>query len=199
MKRRLVVGISGATGVIYGVRLLAELRQLGVETHLVISRPGVRTLRDELALTKREVEALADVAYPIEDIGAAIASGSFATMGMVVAPCSMRTLAAVATGLGDNLLTRAADVTLKERRPLVLLVRETPLGIVHLRNMLAAAEAGAIIMPPLPAFYLHPRSIEELVDHTVGRVLALFGLESRLLREWQGAPSAKAGESTTDR
>lgn len=195
MKKRLVIGISGATGVVYGVRLLEALRDSDVETHLVITRPGVRTLRDELGLSKRKVEALATVAYPVDDIGASIASGSFATMGMVVAPCSMRTLAAVAAGLGDNLLTRAADVTLKERRPLVLLVRETPLSILHLRNMLTVAEAGATVMPPLPAFYLRPETIAELVDQTVGRVLALFGIDTGLAREWHGSPPLSKGAS----
>ncbi len=189
MSRRLVVGISGATGVVYGVRLLEVLRGSDIETHLVLTRPAVRTLRDELDMSRRQVEALADVVHPVSDIGASIASGSFHTLGMVVAPCSMRTLAAVAAGLGDNLLTRAADVTLKERRRLVLLVRETPLGLLHLRNMLAVTEAGAIVMPPLPAFYLRPRTIAELVDHTVGRVLALFGIDNALEREWRGSAS----------
>ncbi len=187
MSRRLVVGISGATGVVYGVRLLEVLRGSDIETHLVLTRPAVRTLRDELDMSRRQVEALADVVHPVSDIGASIASGSFRTLGMVVAPCSMRTLAAVAAGLGDNLLTRAADVTLKERRRLVLLVRETPLGLLHLRNMLAVTEAGAIVMPPLPAFYLRPRTIAELVDQTVGRVLELFGIDNDLAPEWRGS------------
>jgi 4-hydroxy-3-polyprenylbenzoate decarboxylase len=189
VSRRLVVGISGATGVVYGVRLLEVLRGSDIETHLVLTRPAVRTLRDELDMSRRQVEALADVVHPVSDVGASIASGSFRTLGMVVAPCSMRTLAAVAAGLGDNLLTRAADVTLKERRRLVLLVRETPLGLLHLRNMLAVTEAGAIVMPPLPAFYLRPRTIAELVDQTVGRVLALFGIDNDLEREWHGSAS----------
>lgn len=196
MSRRLVVGISGATGVVYGVRLLEALRPTEIETHLVLTRAAVRTLRDELDLSHRQVEALADVAHPVSDIGATIASGSFATLGMVVAPCSMRTLAAVACGLGDNLLTRAADVTLKEGRRLVLLVRETPLGIVHLRNMLAAAEAGATIMPPLPAFYLRPRCIDELVDHTVGRLLDMFGIANGLSREWRGSEGGPGPAAT---
>jgi 4-hydroxy-3-polyprenylbenzoate decarboxylase len=191
MPDRLVVGISGATGVVYGVRLLEVLRHSDVETHLVITRPAVRTLRDELDLSVRQVEALANVVHPVTDIGASIASGSFRTLGMVVAPCSMRTLAAIAAGLGDNLLTRAADVTLKERRRLVLLVRETPLGLLHLRNMLTVTEAGAIVMPPLPAFYLRPRTIAELIDQTVGRVLGLFGIANELEREWQGSPSRR--------
>lgn len=186
--RRLVVGITGATGVVYGVRLLQALRATDVETHLVVTRPAVRTLRFELDLDRAELDALADVVHPLHDIGASIASGSFATLGMVVAPCSMRSLAAIAAGLGDNLLTRAADVTLKERRRLVLLVRETPLSLLHLRNMVAVTEAGGIVMPPLPAFYLRPRDIGELVDHTVGRVLELFGIATELGREWQGQP-----------
>lgn len=198
MSRRLIVGISGATGVVYGVRLLEVLRSTDIETHLVITRPAVRTLRDELDMSVRQVEALADVVHPVTDIGASIASGSFRTLGMVIAPCSMRTLAAIAAGLGDNLLTRAAEVTLKERRRLVLLVRETPLGLLHLRNMLTVTEAGGIIMPPLPAFYLRPRTIAELIDQTVGRVLGLFGIDNELEREWHGSPPRQAA-STDER
>ncbi len=185
MTTRLVVGITGATGVVYGVRLLEVLRDQPVETHLVMTRPAATTIGYELDMTAGEVRALADEVYPPQDIGARIASGGFATLGMVVAPCSMRSLAAIAAGFADNLLVRAADVTLKERRRLVLLVRETPLSLVHLRNMLRATEAGAVIMPPLPAFYARPKSIAEMVDHTVGRVLDLFGIESGLSPVWR--------------
>jgi polyprenyl P-hydroxybenzoate/phenylacrylic acid decarboxylase-like protein len=176
MTRRLVVGITGATGAVYGIRLLQRLRELQVESHLVVSRAGWLTLTQELALSRPDVQALADVHYDIQDVGAAIASGSFGTAGMVVAPCSMRTLAAVAIGLNDNLLTRAADVTLKERRTLVLMARETPLTLAHLRNMIACTEMGARIMPPMPAFYAMPKTLDEMVDHTVWRVLDQFAL-----------------------
>ncbi len=193
MTARLVVGITGATGVVYGVRLLEVLRDQPVETHLVMTRPAATTIGYELDMTSGEVRALADEVYPPQDIGARIASGGFATLGMVVAPCSMRSLAAIAAGFADNLLIRAADVTLKERRRLVLLVRETPLSLVHLRNMLRATEAGAVIMPPLPAFYARPKSIAEMVDHTVGRVLDLFGIASGLSPVWR-APENERGE-----
>jgi polyprenyl P-hydroxybenzoate/phenylacrylic acid decarboxylase-like protein len=176
MTRRLVVGITGATGAVYGIRLLQRLRELQVESHLVVSRAGWLTLTQELGLSRPDVQALADVHYDIQDVGAAIASGSFGTAGMVVAPCSMRTLAAVAIGLNDNLLTRAADVTLKERRTLVLMARETPLTLAHLRNMTACTEMGARIMPPMPAFYAMPKTLDEMVDHTVWRVLDQFAL-----------------------
>ncbi|MEO6959819.1 MAG: UbiX family flavin prenyltransferase [Burkholderiaceae bacterium] len=175
--RRFVIGITGATGATYAVRLLYALRGVpDVETHLVISPPGMLTIQQELGLTRHDVLALADEAYSFRDVGSVLASGSFTTMGMVVAPCSMRTLAAVAHGLSDNLITRAADVTLKERRPLVMMVRETPLNLAHLRNMIAVTEMGGIIFPPLPAFYHHPGSIDEMVEHTVARVLELFGV-----------------------
>jgi polyprenyl P-hydroxybenzoate/phenylacrylic acid decarboxylase-like protein len=176
MTRRLVVGITGATGAVYGIRLLQRLRELQVESHLVVSRAGWLTLTQELGLSRPDVQALADVHYDIQDVGAAIASGSFGTAGMVVAPCSMRTLAAVAIGLNDNLLTRAADVTLKERRTLVLMAHETPLTLAHLRNMTACTEMGARIMPPMPAFYAMPKTLDEMVDHTVWRVLDQFAL-----------------------
>ncbi len=183
--RRLIVGITGATGVVYGLRLLEVLRDLDVETHLLLTRPALQTIRYELERSPSEVKALADVVHPLHDLGASIASGSFPTMGMVIAPCSMRTLAAVAQGLSDNLLTRAADVVLKERRRLVLLVRETPLSLVHLRNMLAVTEAGGIVMPPLPAFYAKPKTLAEMIDHTVGRVLDLFGIATPLAPRWR--------------
>ncbi len=182
---RLVVGITGATGVVYGVRLLEVLRGLGVETHLVMTRPAALTIGYELERTPAEVKALADRVHSVHDVGSPLASGSFRCLGMVVAPCSMRTLAAVAHGLADNLLTRAADVMLKERRRLVLLVRETPLSLVHIENMAAATRAGAVIMPPLPAFYARPRTLAEMVDHTVGRVLDLFGLANDLAPRWR--------------
>jgi 4-hydroxy-3-polyprenylbenzoate decarboxylase len=181
---RLVVGISGATGIALGVRVLELARKAGVETHLVVTPAGQQTRAHETGLSARELADLADVAYRPSDIGAAIASGSFRTDGMVVAPCSARTLAAVAHGLGDNALTRAADVTLKERRRLVLLVRETPLTLAQLRAMTAVTEMGGVVMPPVPAFYLKPRTVDELVDHTAGRALDLLGADVPDLPRW---------------
>jgi 4-hydroxy-3-polyprenylbenzoate decarboxylase len=181
---RLVVGISGASGVIYGIRLLETLKALPVESHLVMSKAAELTLAYETDLKVAQVKALADVAYPPEDVGAAISSGSFRTLGMVVAPCSIRSMAEIACGTTTSLLTRAADVTLKERRRLVLMVRETPLHSGHLRNMLALSEMGAVIAPPVPAFYAGPESLEEMVDQTVGRVLDLFGLETGKVSRW---------------
>jgi len=176
--RRLVVAVTGATGAIYAVRMLQALRAVpDVETHLVVSASGVLNVRHELDASRQDLHALADVVHGVRDVGATLASGAFDTAGMVVVPCSMRTLAAVAHGLSDNLITRAADVTLKERRRLVLMVRETPLNLAHLRNMTAVTEMGGIVFPPLPAFYHRPRSIEEMVDHTVARVLDLFGIQ----------------------
>lgn len=183
-KQRLIVGISGAAGIIYGVRLLEILRETENETHLVVSRAAELTRAHELSLSAQELRALATVCYSVKDVGAAIASGSFRTLGMVIAPCSMRTLAEIATGVTSSLLTRAADVVLKERRRLVLLVRETPLHAIHLRNMLAATEAGAIIMPPVPAFYQLPQSLDEMVTHTVCRVLDLFDIDVGRLKRW---------------
>jgi len=184
--QRLVVGITGATGAVYGVRLLARARALGVQTHLVVTPSGVLNAHHELGLDRKSLEALADHAYAPGDVGACVASGSFDTAAMVVAPCSMKTLAAIAHGFADNLLTRAADVTLKERRRLLLMVRETPFNLAHLRNMTAVTEMGAIVFPPLPAFYLKPTSIDEMVDESVERVLALLGLHGAAPREWQG-------------
>jgi 4-hydroxy-3-polyprenylbenzoate decarboxylase len=176
--RRIVVAITGATGAVYGVRLLQRLQHMaGIETHLVISDAAVLTLHDETGLARRDVEALAHVVHKAHNVGAPIASGSFLTDAMVVAPCSMKTLAAVAHGLADNLIARAADVMLKERRRLVLMVRETPFNLAHLRNMTAVTEMGGIVFPPLPAFYHRPKTIDELVDHTVSRVLDLLGVE----------------------
>jgi len=183
---RAVVGISGASGAIYAIRLLERLRSSGYETHLVATPAAVLNVHHELGLDRRALEALADVAYRPGDIGAAIASGSFAVESMVVAPCSMKSLAAIAHGFSDNLLTRAADVMLKERRRLVLMVRETPLNLAHLRNMTAATEMGAIIFPPLPAFYHRPQTIAELVDESTERVLALLGVAAAKPRPWQG-------------
>ncbi|CAO3444644.1 UbiX family flavin prenyltransferase [Azospirillum largimobile] len=181
---RLVVGISGASGVIYGIRMLQTLRRIGVESHLVVSRSAEVTLAHETAMKVAELRALADVSYSAADIGAAISSGSFRTLGMVVAPCSVRTMSEIASGVTSTLLTRAADVALKERRRLVLMVRETPLHLGHLRTMTALAEMGAVIAPPVPAFYARPDSIDDLVDHSVGRVLDLFGLDAGNLRRW---------------
>lgn len=183
---RLVVGITGASGALYGVRLLERSRELGVETHLVATPAGVLNAHHELGLDRTALEALASTAYAANDIGACLASGSFDAMAMVVAPCSMKTLAAVAHGFGDNLLTRAADVTLKERRRLVLMVRETPFNLAHLRNMVAVTEMGAIVFPPLPAFYHRPATIEQLVNDSVERVLALLGLDDARPQAWQG-------------
>jgi 4-hydroxy-3-polyprenylbenzoate decarboxylase len=181
---RLIIGISGASGVIYGVRLLDRLRGSGIETHLVMTRSAERTLTYETAFKVADIHALADVVHPVADIGAPISSGSFKTLGMIVAPCSIRSLGEIASGATSTLLTRAADVVLKERRRLVLMVRETPLHLGHLRSMVAATEAGAIIMPPVPSFYGMPASIDDLVDHTIGRALDLFDIDLGLVRRW---------------
>lgn len=187
MYKRIVVAMTGASGAVYGIRLLEALRaEEGVETHLVMTRAAVLNLAAELEKTRREVEALADVVHSDRDIGASIASGSFPTDGMIVAPCSMKTLAALASGVTDNLVSRAADVALKERRRVVLMVRETPLHLVHLRNMLTVTEMGAIVFPPLPAFYTKPESVDALVEQSVGRVLDLFGFDSPLVKRWAG-------------
>lgn len=186
-ERVLIVGISGASGAIYGIRLLQVLSTMErVETHLVISKAGEMVIREETDWKPEEAKQLASFCYDIDDLGARISSGSFRRQGMVVAPCSMKTLSAIANSYTDNLLTRAADVTLKEGGKLVLLVRETPLHLGHLRNMERLAEMGAVIMPPVPAFYHRPSTIQEVVDHTVGKVLDLFGLEHDLLRRWSG-------------
>lgn len=191
--RRIVVAITGATGAIYGVRLLQRLGATpGVETHLVVSEAASLTLHQEVGLQRRDVDALAHVVHRSRDIGASIASGSFLTAGMVIAPCSMKTLAAIAHGLSDNLVTRAADVVLKERRKLVLMVRETPFNLAHLRNMTAVTEMGGIVFPPLPSFYNRPASIDEMVDHTVARVMDLLGVENELAPRWGGMKDAAA-------
>ena len=185
-RRRVLVGVSGASGAVYAVKLLRRLRDCGRETHLVATPAGLLNVHHELGLDRRALESLADVAYNPADIGAAIASGSFAVEAMAVAPCSMKSLAAIAHGLSDNLLTRAADVALKERRRLLLMVRETPFNLAHLRNMTAVTEMGAIVFPPLPAFYHRPTSIEQLVDESVERVLALLGVEAATPTAWAG-------------
>ena len=186
VSRRLVVGITGATGIVYGVRLLQTLEDTGVETHLVVSRWGARTLIHETPHTLAEVKAMATCAYSENDQGARISSGSFLTMGMVIAPCSMKTLSAIAHGQNDDLMHRAADVVLKEKRRLVLVVREAPLSEIHLENMLKLARMGVVIMPPVPAFYDHPETIDDLVDHTVGRVLDLFDIHMADAARWTG-------------
>jgi flavin prenyltransferase len=185
---RLIVGISGASGAIYGVRLLEILREIGVESHLVMSRAAEMTIAHETDLKPAAVKALADIVYAAADLAAPVSSGSFRTMGMIVAPCSVRSMAEIATGVTSSLLTRAADVTLKERRRLVLMLRETPLHSGHLRNMLALSDMGAVIAPPVPAFYARPKSIEAMVDHSIGRVLDLFGLESGRVKRWGEEP-----------
>src|SRR5687767_4099573 len=187
MAKRLIVGITGATGAVYGVEILRTLKSVGGwESHLVLSDAGALNVWHELKMKRREVEKLADVAYHPKDIAATISSGSYLTDGMVIAPCSMKTLAAVAHAHADDLVSRAADVVLKERRRLVLLPRETPLNLAHLRNMTAVSEMGGIIFPPVPAFYALPKSLEELVAHTVARVLDLFGVHSPKLARWRG-------------
>jgi 4-hydroxy-3-polyprenylbenzoate decarboxylase len=191
-----VVGITGATGAVYGVRALEALRALGVETHLVMSKWGQRTVEHETPLSVRDVRALATESHGAQDQAAAISSGSFPVDAMLVAPCSMRSLAAIRHGLSDNLLTRAADVTLKERRPLVLLARETPLSPVHLENMLALARLGVAIVPPVPAFYNHPDSIDALVDHTVARALDQLGLDPEWHGRWTGTLTRLNGKVT---
>lgn len=187
---RMVVGVSGASGVVYGVRTLDALKALGVESHLVVTRAALLTLSQETDLTPDDLLGRADVVHRLADVGASIASGSFRTLGMIVAPCSVRTMSEIATGVTSTLLTRAADVTLKERRPLVLMVRETPLHLGHLRTLTALAEMGAVIAPPLPAMYARPASIEEMVDQSVGRALDLFGLDWGEVKRWDGLKGA---------
>lgn len=189
--KRLIVGITGASGAIYGVRLLKLLQSTGIETHLVTSRSAKITLTQEMDIGAADVSALASVVHPVDNIGASIASGSFKTMGMVIAPCSMRSLAEIASSVTSSLVTRAADVVLKERRRLVLLVREAPLHLGHLRAMTAATEMGAIVYPPVPAFYARPASLEQMVDHTLGRVLDLFDIETTAINRWGGLNSIK--------
>lgn len=192
--RRLIVGISGASGIVYGVRLLEILRHVGVETHVVVSNAAKVTLALETDRKLSDLQALADVWYQTNDIGAGISSGSFRTVGMIVCPCSMRTLAEIANGITASLLPRAADVVLKERRRLVLVARETPLHLGHLRNMAAVTEMGAIVYPPVPAMYARPASIEEMIDHTIGRVLDLFDIDAGTVRRWREPPDEPGGE-----
>ena len=184
--RRLIVGITGASGAIYGVRLLELLRETDIETHLIMSRAGQTTLAAETSLKVADVEALADVVHQNTDIAAACSSGSFRTLGMVIAPCSIKTMGEIATGVTPNLISRAADVALKERRRVVLMLRETPLHLGHIRSMAAVTEAGAVVYPPVPAFYAQPKSLEEMIDHTLGRVLDLFDIDVGAVRRWNG-------------
>ena len=190
---RIVVGITGASGAIYGLRCLEALRVAGIETHLIVSRAGEMTLRLECGIGLRDMESRCDHLHPVGNVGATIASGSFRTRGMIIAPCSVRTLSEIASGVTSSLMTRAADVTVKERRRLVLMVRETPLHLGHLRSMLAVAEMGAIIAPPMPAFYARPGSIDDVVDHSVGRVLDLFDIDTSM-RRWEGLGSGDRNE-----
>ncbi len=184
---KILIGINGASGVLYGIRLLQVLSSIQkIETHLIITPAGEQTIEIETGFKVAEIKALASYSYPIDDIGACLASGSFKHDGMIIAPCSMKTLSALAHSYTDNLLTRAADVTLKERRRLLLLVRETPLHLGHLRNMVAVTEMGGIIMPPIPAFYHKPHSIEDIIDHTVGKALDLLNIEHSLFKRWSG-------------
>jgi len=198
VEKRVIVGISGATGTIYGVRLLERLREAGVETHLVISRWGARTLLHETPYTREQVEALATVNYSPSDMGAAISSGSFQTAGMIIAPCSAKTLAAISHGYGDSLIHRAADVVLKEKRRLVLAVREAPLSEIHLENMLKLSRMGAIILPPMPAFYNHPLSLDDMVDHTVARLLDHVGVDMPGAQRWSGEMSVGGARRDED-
>lgn len=195
---RLIVGITGASGSLYGIRILHHLRELDVETHLIVSPSALLTMRQETGMESPDLYALASQVHNHKDISAAVASGSFSSAGMVIAPCSIRSMSEIANGITGNLLTRAADVCLKEKRRLVMMVRETPLHSGHLRNMLALSDMGAVIAPPVPAFYNHPASLQEMVDHSVGRVLDLFGLASPFLKRWEGMNSGPSGMSPAD-
>ena len=186
---RLIVGISGASGAVYGVRLLEILRHAEIETHLVMSKSAEMTLVYETDLKPKDVRALATVHYPVADIGAAISSGSFPTMGMVIAPCSIRTMSEIASGVTASLLSRAADVVLKEKRRLVLAIRETPLHVGHLRSMLTLAEMGAVVAPIVPAFYNRPKTVDDVINHTCGRLLDLFGIDTGIVKRWKGGPA----------
>ena len=187
--RRLIVGISGASGVIYGVRILELLKKTDIETHLVMSKSAEMTLAYETDFKAKEVRALASVAHPIGDIGAAISSGSFPTMGMIVAPCSIKTMSEIACGVTSSLLSRAADVVLKEKRRLVLAMRETPLHVGHLRTMTTLAEIGAVVAPIVPAFYNKPKTVDDVINHTCGRLLDLFGIDTKTVKRWEGGPA----------
>jgi 4-hydroxy-3-polyprenylbenzoate decarboxylase len=190
LKKPLIIGITGASGAIYGVRLLEMLNTCGIETHLIVSRAALLTLAYEMELKLSDLEKLATVVHPNNDVGAVCSSGSFRTMGMIIAPCSIKTMAEIATGTTANLISRAADVALKERHRVVLLLRETPLHLGHIRTMAAVTEAGAIVYPPVPAFYAQPKSLTEMVDHTLGRVLDLFDIETGAVRRWSGKKSS---------
>ena len=189
---RLLIGISGASGAIYGIRLLELLKDSGIETHLIVSRAARMTLSYETDMSVADLEALATVTYPEQDIGAACSSGSFKTLGMIIAPCSIKTMAEIASGATTNRVSRAADVCLKERRRLVLMLRETPLHLGHIRSMAAVTEAGAIVYPPVPAFYARPKSLEEMIDHTLGRALDLFDIDLGTVRRWSGKAARSA-------
>lgn len=195
--RRLIVAITGASGFVYGQRLLQLLRPIDLEVHLIVSRSALLTMACETAMRLSDVTGLADRVHRNEDIGACIASGSYRTLGMVVAPCSMKTLSEIAHGIGSSLVARAADVMLKERRRLVLLARETPLTLVHLRNMAAVTEMGAIVAPPVPAFYARPRHLDDMVDHTLGRVMDLFDIDVGAVRRWTGPASGRLQDDAT--
>ena len=200
MKKRLIVALTGATGSVYGMRILQQLRSIGGwESHLIVSDAGVLNAWQEYGLTRKDLNKLADVVHNPRDVGASIASGSFVTNGMVIAPCSMKTLAGVAHAFSDNLVTRAADVILKERRRLVLLIREAPLNLAHLRNMVAVTEMGGVIFPPVPAFYNKPKSIDDIIDHTVGRVLDLFDVPHDNIARWQGMQTPANGKTAREK
>jgi flavin prenyltransferase len=194
-KKRMVVGITGASGAIYGIRLLEMLKVAGIETHLIVSRAALLTLAYETELKLADVERLATVVHPNNDVGAACSSGSFRTMGMIIAPCSIKTMAEIATGNTANLISRAADVALKERRRVVLMLRETPLHLGHIKTMAAVTEAGAIVYPPVPAFYAQPKSLADMIDHTLGRVLDLFDIEVGTVRRWSGGKGRSKSSS----
>ena len=187
--RRLVVGISGASGVVYGIRVLELLQKTDIETHLVMSKSAEMTLVYETDVKPKDIKALASVNHPPADIGASISSGSFATMGMIIVPCSIKTMSEIATGVTSSLVSRAADVVLKEKRRLVLAIRETPLHVGHLRTMTTLAEMGAVVAPIVPAFYNKPKTVDDVINHTVGRLLDLFGIETKLVKRWQGGPA----------
>lgn len=194
--RRLIVGITGASGAAYGIRALELAQAAGVETHLVVSRSALLTLNQELGLQKADLAGQADMIYPVADIGAAIASGSFPTIGMLIAPCSVRTMSEIATGVTSTLMSRAADVALKERRRLVLMLRETPLHLGHIETMGALTRMGAIIMPPVPALYAKPQSLDEMITHSTARALDLFGIDTGAVKRWSGLKDALAEEAT---
>ena len=194
---RMLVGMTGASGAIYGIRLLQLLKEAKIESHLIISRSAKLTIRYETDWTTKEIERLATISYPYQDIGAACSSGSFKTLGMIIAPCSIKTMSEVASGVTSNLISRAADVCLKERRPLVLMLRETPLHLGHINSMAAVTGSGAIVYPPVPAFYSRPKSLEEMVDHTLGRVLDLFDIDIGRVRRWTGCVGSVADLSNT--